>query len=350
MPQNTLSKFDIIAGYSAAFTAVLVSAVSVVSVQALQGAIPEFELSVIRGFVQGISYLTVGKLTGVNFGIHERFVPPIVYFSILFLIYNVGLFGSAAYITLLDITALFTTFTTISALIQAKVWFKMDIKKRQIISLFVCGVGVLVILQPEMASGLLVKLPKMLTSQLQNMTNLTNASIFTEVGNLNQQSITFTKLQKLKGYILVVIGGIAGGMCFDINAVKLWEVESLVKATYFSLLYLVMSVICMLYFENIVISLTYQQILFALSHAITCAGRNFLTVYSSHKIGGVNFSLMHKLQVIVYLIFQCSFMDSLMLHYTTGIELVGAVILIGGAMITPLCDIIQIYKHSSVLP
>ena len=103
-----------------------------------------------------------------------------------------------------------------------------------------CIVGVLFVLQTEMTFGMDAKPPTMLTSQLQNTSDIINASIITKVSSLNQYFICITKLHKLKGYIFVMIGGIAGGMSFGISAVLLCEVQSLVRATY----YLVMSLVC----------------------------------------------------------------------------------------------------------
>ena len=57
----------------------------------------------------------------------------------------------------------------------------------------------------------------MLTLQLQNTSDMINAFIVTKVKSLNQYFISITKLQKLKVYISVIIGGIAGGMGFDIS-------------------------------------------------------------------------------------------------------------------------------------
>ena len=139
-------------------------------------------------------------------------------------------------------------------------------------------------------------------------------------------------------------------MINDINAVLLSNLEPITTAMYFFSLCFVVSLMISFYCEALVVLGSMWQYLYILGHCISSAMCTYLTIYSTQKIGGVEFALIGSLQVILNLIVQYAFMGRIMLGHRNWMEVVGAIILVIGAAISPIFEIVQLKRQINTLP
>ena len=81
---------QLLAGYLGAIGSILSGDLSSSCVQALQGAIPDFQLSAIRSTIQGLTYLIGGLIVATDFTVKREYVPGLIFYGAAFLFYNVG--------------------------------------------------------------------------------------------------------------------------------------------------------------------------------------------------------------------------------------------------------------------
>ena len=146
-------RFDLIIGYFAAIGEVITLCISAATCQALQGVIPDFQLSAARSFMQCICYSLVARATRANNIVPKMQILPLIVLSLLYVLYNVGEFGSTAYIALIETVGILTVVCILTSIIQAKFLFKIDLKKIHIVTFPVLIVGIVMVSQPFQNQG-----------------------------------------------------------------------------------------------------------------------------------------------------------------------------------------------------
>ena len=346
-------RFDLISGYFAAIGQVITACFSVASVQALQGAIPDFQLSAARSFVQGITYFLLARTTGASSIVPKPQILPLIVLSLMYILYNIGEFGSAAYIPLIETIGIVTLFCILTTVLQGKFLYKIDLKKIHIVTFSVLVVGIVMVTQPfqhqeEMHHPF--QNSSFSATVHRNLSYISNLSNPISCDISNNESLSEDAQRKVKGYILACIGGIGAGTSFDINAVLLSNLEPITTAMYFSSLCFVVSLLISFYFEALVVVGTMWQYLFISGHCIASAMNTYFTIYSTRKIGGVKFSLVCSIQVVLILVIQYDFMGRIMPGHRNWMEVVGALILVIGATISPIFEIVQLKREINILP
>ena len=262
-------------------------------------------------------------------------------------------FGSTAYIALIETVGILTVVCILTSIIQAKFLFKIDLKKIHIVTFPVLIVGIVMVSQPFQNQGEIhhpFQNHSFSDTLCRNLSYISNSSNPISCTISNNEQVPEDIHRKLKGYILASIGGIGAGMIYDINAVLLSNVQPITTAMYFSSLCFVVSLLISFYCEALVVVGSMWQYLFILGHCISSAMNTYLTIYSTQKIGGVEFSLICSLQVILYLIVQYAFMGRIMPGHRNWMEVVGAIILVIGAAISPIFEIVQLKREINTLP
>ena len=346
-------RFDLISGYFAAMGQVITSGFSAASVQALQGTIPDFQLSATRAFMQGITYFLLVRTTGARTSVTKMQILPLIVLSLLYVLYNIGEYGSTAYIALIETIGIVTVVSILTAIMQAKFLFKIDLKKINLVTIPVLVVGIIMVTQPfqhlrEMHDPF--QNHSFSDTLCRNLSYVSNSSNPISCNISNNGPVPVDIHAKVKGYILACIGGIGAGMVYDINAVLLSKINPITTAMYFSSLCFVVSALTSFYCEALVVVGNMWQFLFILGHCIASAMNTYFTIYSTRKIGGVGFSLVCSLQVILYLIIQYAFMGRIMPGHRNWMEGVGAIILVIGAAISPIFEIAQLKREINTLP
>ena len=342
------SRFEILMGYAAAIASMASSVLSAAAVQTLQGAVHDFELSAARGLLQGPLYIVIGTLLGVDLRIKREHIPPLIYLSLLYVIYNVGYYGSTVYLPLAEAIGIVSIFSMIAAVFQSKVLFKKDVTVFHILSLIVCVIGILMVVQPCFLFHKDISLPETVSPSNQVWRDIdSNQSLYVRLSSKEQCTVG---VKHTIGYILCVTGGVVFGMTYDVNAILLHDLRPFVKITYFTTLYFIASIVIAFYVEPIVISLSLYQFLLVLAHSAGAAMACFFNIYSAHMIGGVRASLVFSSQILMNLFVQYTFMKSIMPGNGNWAEIVGAFVLVLGVGISPVYDILQSVNQANVLP
>ena len=340
------SQFKILLAYASAIGCMLSGVVGSAAVQALGGAIHDFELSAARGLLQGPLYIVVGSLAGVDFTIQRKHIPTLVYLGLIYVLYNIGSYGSTVYLPLAEVMGMVSIFSMIAAMIQSKVLFKKDIHIFHILSSIVCVFGILMIVQPKFQYQNDIDMHLNL-SQSQFDRNLSSNT--SDSMHINTSRMVDMK-GKIFGYLLCTIGGVTFGISFDVNAILLSDLRPFVKITYFTIIYFIASIVISFYAEPFVLFMTFHQFLLLMAHAIGAAMACFFNVYAAHIIGGVRVSLVLSLRILIHLLVQYTFMKSVLPGHRNWIEVVGALVLVLGAAISPLVYIVQERRQSHIPP
>ena len=349
----TKERFDLISGYLAAAGQVLTTCFSAASVQALQGAVPDFQLSAARGFMQGISYLLLAKITRVSTSVTKKQFSYLLVLSSLYMFYNIGEYGATGYIPLIETIGIATIAALFSAALQAQFLLKVELKKIYIIVFPVLIVGIVMVTQPFQSSGDMCCL---FQNQSLNGLHYKNASSMSGVltsiacNNTNNEPLPGDTQKKVKGYILATVGGLAGGLVPDLYAVLISDLQPVITAMYSASLCFVASTLMSFYFEPPVVLGSMWQYFLVLVHCIASVLNTYSALYSSHKIGGVRFVLACTPQVILYLVVQYTLMKEIMPGHRNWMEVLGAIILVIGATIAPAFDMIQLKREINILP
>ena len=345
-------RFDLISGYLAAMGQIITSCFSAASVQALQGAIPDFQLSAAQSFVQGITYFLLARTTGASTSVAKMQILPLIVLSLLYVLYNIGEYGSTANIALIETIGTVTVVSILTTITQAKFLFKIDLKEIHIVTFPVLVVGIAMVTQPFQHLGEMhhpFQNDSSSDTLCRNQSYISNSSNPISCNISNNRPVPGDIIRKVNGYILASIGGIGAGMIYDINAVLLSNIEPITTAMSSSSLCFVVSLLISFYCEALVVVGNMWQYLFILGHCIASAMNTYFSIYSSRKIG-VGYSLICSLQVILYLIIQYAFMGRIMPGNRNWMEGVGAIILVIGASISPIFEIAQCKREINTLP
>ena len=280
-------------------------------------------------------------------------ILPLIVLSLLYVLSNVSEYGSSVYIALTETVGIVISVSILTTVMQGRFLYKIDLKKIHIVTFPVLIIGILMVTQPVQQLGQMHKLfqnHSLSDTEHRNLSYISNTSFPVPCEISNNESSPENDHRKVKGYILATIGGITAGMIYDINAVLLSNIEPITTAMYFCSLCFVVSLLISFYCEALVVVGNLWQYLFILGHCIASVMNTYCTIYSTQKIGGVKFSLVGSPQVILYLIVQYAFMGRIMPGHRNWMEVVGAILLLIGAAVSPIFEIIQLKREVNTLP
>ena len=402
---GNLSNYTLAKGLAAALISMVGAVGSTALVQALQGAVPDFELSAFRSIAPGPTYFILGKLSGADFRLTRLHVVPLIALSVLYVAYNVGYFGSSTYIPLAEVVGISNICTIISSMVFAKVVFKRDVRKIDVLSLFLCSFSFVLLIQPSWLfpthshNSLLTKMARTelpydnsstyasLVSNgdvghywnssfyfksniseksifLQSQYSHGNSNVYTSASMVENENFETTPIMhtasndslngKSKnaniGYALAIVGGIAQGMCYEVNAVLLSDIQPVVKTAYFTSLYFIISLIISVYTEPFITNFNTHQLLLIIGHSVGSGINDYFTIYTVHIIGAVMAGLFYSLEIVLFIFVQFTFMKSIMPGHQNWIEVVGVFVMVFGAAVSPVHDMLQNHREANILP
>ena len=352
------SRFKLLTGYFSGMLNCIFYGLGSASSQALEGAIPDCQLSIARYIGQFLVYLLVAKLTATSMCIPKQHVPNMVYSSVLALLYTIGFFGAIGHMPLIEAISVEMILAIISAIVQARVLFHKKIASLNIISFVVCTIGLMMAVQPSWLFKQNIQAPINDTIPRYNTFAAIMRNSSFEYSNMPalsvENSISLLKADKSVNmvfvYTLLILSGIADGMYYDVNAILLHEVPPIIKVIYLSGFGLLTSIVLAFYLEDFVITLTVKQLLLVLGHSVAAVVSFYTAVYTCQMIGGIRATLVFSLQTVVMLILQYTLMRSIMPGHHNWIEVLGAGFILFGAALQPVHDIVQNYHQADLLP
>ena len=347
MTNRQVSNYQLFTGLLSSLITIAGSVVGTSCVQALQGAIPNFQLSAIRSLVQGPFYILVGAIKRKNFVIEKVHVFPTICLALLYMAKNVGYYGSAKYLPLVEVVGISSMFTMLSAVVHARLAYQREIMKVDLMSMCICMLGILLIIQPSLGfmDGTNYH------SNLMEMVDNTTGSYNPKNGScVLVEQTPLCESSSQAGYLLGVFGGLAQGITYNLNGFPLSNVEPLVKSAYFVNLYFFLLVMFSLYLEQMVFHVTSKQVLYLIGYCGVSVFTTYANVYSVHQIGGTIASLIHSFETVAILGAQYTFMKAFIPGHRNWMEVGGAVAMIVGIALSPLNDIIQNSRQSNILP
>ena len=347
MTNRQVSNYQLFTGLLSSLITITGRAVGTCCVQAMQGVIPNFQLSAIRALVQGPLYILVGAIKRKNFIIEKVYIFPTICLALLYVVKNVGYFGSAKYLPLVEVVGISSMFTMLSAVVHARLAYQREIMKVDLMSMCICMLGILLIIQPS----LVFKVGTSYNSSLKETVHNTTCLYDTKNGFcVSMEQTPFYESSSQTGYLLVIFGGLAQGITYNLNGFPLSNVQPLVKSAYFVNLYFFLSVMFSLYLEQMVFHVSSEHVLYLIGYCGVSVFSTYANIYSVHQIGGTRASLIHSFETLAILGAQYTFMKAFIPGHRNWMEVGGAVAMIAGIALSPLNDIIQNSRQSNILP
>ena len=105
-----------------------------------------------------------------------------------------------------------------------------------------------------------------------------------------------------------------------------------------------------IYFEDPSFNLKLHDVSLILAHCTSAVASAFLIGYSAHVLGGMTCAMGRSLQILFMMLFQYTLMSGIMPGNKNWVEVVGALMLIGGVMFGSVFDFLQKCSNSNTLP
>ena len=338
MADELQSKWELTRGYAALFTLLVTNSLGSASVQALKGAVPDFQLIAARCLLQVLTYPTLLKLSGGHFTVKQERIPAVLYNIFLYVTYNMGFYGSTVYLPLMEAFGIFSMVNVITAILHGKFMFNKDPNVPHLCAMGIMLVTILLIIQPSwlISDG---NQPGM--DPVMAMNTSRNVSVSQAALNMVNSWVAH---DTVIGYSLAITAGIGYGFNLDVMSILLHDVPPLVKTFFVSAGGLVVSTMFSIYMEEICVSLSLVQCLLVMGHCCAACFSVYMLVYSAHILGSVRCSIGQSLQILVLMVFQYTLMQDIMPGHRNWIEVVGAILLIFGVSCASFLDLVQIYS------
>ena len=275
----------------------------------------------------------------------SSYVPGLIYYGACYLLYNVGLFGAATYLPLAELQGVATIAGIVFAILQSRLLFNNDITKSNVGAAVVCVVGIALTAQPQWL------FKKGLSTSDTAGISFINSSFSAKPQNTSAiYGSVLSSHEVLLGYTLSILGGAALGVSFDINGIILCNVKTIPKIVYTMLVCMVGSTAFMFYLEGPVYVLDFKQFLLVLGHSATSAVESFLAIYAGSIIPGPSFSILVSFEVVTMLVSQYTLMHSIKPGNYNWIEVLGCVIIVFGASVPGVVDLLSYRAKANELP
>ena len=309
-----------------------------VAVQALQRAVPDFELSIFR---YAGATLTAGIL--ITFQRKPLHVPKDCYFHIVImaitsLLFNFFYYFAASILPLVHASGLNESFRMVAFSILISIVSRTYPEKLTIIAILGCTLGTFLVVQPwsGFSSGFIPGFKDVNTTlscfSLKNKSYETN---LTGCGRLQ----THNTDEIIVGYIYLILGSIIDAFYLLAVGVHLKHVDSFIQVFFSSLLCVPISLIISLYMEQPTVLHNSLDILFVIIHVACISVTVILEVMGCKLLDPVQFTIIRNLCTVLNLVPQYTFMSAYLYGRRNVMEVVGCIVLTMSLMLSALPSI-----------
>ena len=283
------------------------------AVQALQSAIPDFQLSAIRytGLL-GVSaaWLVIRKY---NLRLSVDLYVPLILLSVTSLGFNILYFYAVAILPLSHAEALLVCTRMILFVFLAALTKRITLNIFNVLSVVGCTVGVLMIVQPwkPFDQGFTV-----------NAIGI-NESISHQNNMSGHSNVSVSKI--ISGYTAVIASGTMGALYFYIAAFYLRSVPSAIQCLVMGCLCLPSSILLSLYIEQPVLLTNSHDIILAAVHAISTGSFIISANASFQLLDPILVPIILNIQAVLGLIPQYTFMRKYLSGRMNIMEVLGCI-------------------------
>ena len=333
---------DVLLGYCAAVTCLLLMTVSVACVQGLQCLIPQFELNFCRYLVQVLLASLIAKIGKIEVRIELPDWGWIALLGIINMFFNVFVFSAVSLIPLTAAEAAINIAILISVAVLCRVLFGKSIGLVILTGMLLCVVGVICVSQPEIIVG-------RQTTDVERIMNRTIddrcydefTSLFADAGSSNMAMVN-----SVMGYLLAASGGLSAALHYICAGILLKEHHPVTLIFWISLLGLPASLILAFYFEEPVIPTQTRNIILIFGHCLTGAVKVICSVFACQLIQPMRFASIRSLTTVAMLIPQYTVLKHILPGHGNWLEVFGAICISFGVALTPVFDLITLSYQS----
>ena len=315
-------------GYLTALLAVLGFTVSGAAMQAINGTIPDLELTMFRYL--GLFIISVIYLQAAHIPLN---VPLDLYFFVIITSIGSGGFclfyyASMNYLPLSHVSATFMSVRTIFMAVLVKV-FKGEVRKSIFIATVGCIAGILLITQPwkEIQNGF---------SAEHNSTH--QVTFYSNLTYLPNKTITTKETPKITlfGYFLAVVAAVSDAWFMMTIGLFLRSINPIVISLLSACICILISGLSCFYVSQPVIITDQATILFVCLHVIFSSLAVLMQIISCQLIEPVYVSIIENLETVTFLIPQYLFMKDEFKGHMDFMELGGCFVIVVILVVTVL--------------
>ena len=312
---------------------------SALSVQALQMAVPEFQLSALRYIgciLVSIIFIYIRK---PSIHLSQEHYAYIIAMSIASVSFNVCYFSAVSLLPLTNASALTMSLRMIFFTLIMKVKFQEQLDKILIISIVGCSTGMLFIAQPwfEFTDGFT---PGFLTPKTEivqfnhSISSSTNISYSMEHNHTSDKKVIYQTL--LLGYLLSILAAVAEAIYMMVASVYLKLVNPAVQCFASACISLPMSMLISFYVEQPIVISGTMDIFLVSTHVVASGVTLTAGTASLLLLNPIVAAIVENVDCITYIIPQYTFMG----HYLQGrkniLEVFGCILMAAFAGLSSL--------------
>ena len=296
--------------------AVLCFVASGVSVQALQKAVPDFELSLFRysgtALTTGVAIAILRKPLQVS---KEHYVN-IVVMGTTSLLFNFFYYFAVSVLPLAHVSGLYLSFRMIIVSILMSFTSRTWLDRLTIVAICGCTLGTFFVVQPWSAfsNGFI---PEFLNTTSSGFSHDDN---FTCCGELQSSWVA-------AGYICILFGSMMDAIYLVVVGGQLKNVDSFIAVFFSSLLCVPISLIMSLYMEQPAVIMNPNVIPLVLIHVAGIAVTIITEVMACKIIGPLQTSIAENLCTILNLVPQYTFMSAYLYGRRNAMEIAGCIVI-----------------------
>ena len=336
-------------GYGAALGVILTLGISSASVQALQRAVPDFELASLRYAIQAVGLLLILSIMG-KFQLHigHQYQPWIIAIIFVNSGFNLTFYAASGLLPLVDVVGITITMSMVVVVVVRRVLMKHPVGLVQYVAIFISILSIFLMTQPAWIFGHVESPNRMTTNyskpyETGGSPNL-NSSCDTDIHRAALKNDTDGSLY-LWGIVCTILSGIFVGSNHLLIHYCLSEVNVLIIGLWVGCSGSIACLISSIYSENITVSLPRQHWFLFVVHCVCASLNNVLTILSVSMIGSLKTSIICSLEVILFLVLQYEFMVAYAPGHRNWLEVTGAVVCCAGALLSPVTDLIIMAKN-----
>ena len=304
---------------------------SSLAVQALQRAVPDFQLGALRYIgcmLVSIIWIYIQKPSLHLLKVQCAYIVAMSMASIL---YNVCYFSAVSLLPLTNASALSMSLRMISFTLMMRIKFQEPLDSILIISVVGCTLGMVFIAQPwsDFTNGFT---PSFLISKTENtmqfnisMSSITNVS--SSIESIQTSDIRVVYQTLLPGYLLSIVAAVADGIYMVVVTVYLKSVNPAVQCFASACICFPISMLISFYVEQpIIISGTINILLVSIH--VVATGINLVSeITTLQLLNPIMVSVIENVDTITYIIPQYTFMGLYMYGRKNVLEVFGCILI-----------------------
>ena len=340
----------LIFGYLLAIGTVITTAISVVAVQLLQGAVPDYQLSAYRFIMQFLVSIPVIYFRGIPIELKVEQVPLIIVMCIACLFYNICYFAAVSILPLAHVQAGFSVASMLLTSILTKFWLDKDLGYIHGFSLLFASFGVTLINQPwsTFSSGFLPSYMRTYDNSSLDLTLCENQTLindslihqFQKNTDASESIDSFPiKFTVAIGYILVTLAGFSQATHYLVVGIYLNKLNPFFQALIGAIVNVPASFLISMYVEEMVLITNARDILLLIIHCLGTSVGLIISNGSAQRIPPTHLALIQSFSVVTFLGIQYSLIGSGLTGHKNALEVIGVLIITASIVFSTLTSV-----------